>query len=391
MPRRVAIRASGHPHLRATHHTLEVTRDEAVTSRATCVVGVGASAFPPELHLLRGPVRITVAAGPGGRQTGQAVINPDHQVDRRVVVRRSDWSDPDTLAIRSEITAVDLDPALRTALGRPDTPVLVTVEEIAPPPPLVLVHHPAAGPLPGRADRLWRYADATASLAGVSPGPGRTGRRAALPPVTADGVVAATLSGPLDQAPARAVRWLVTAVRQGARLLAPGADATTVALLAAGLPPAPAVRLGTVDRRALRQPAILGLLRYGPLPTVLALAPADAEPVLGPLAAGDSGGRPLAVPVDLIDAGVQLRWTTVAEALPELAGSGASSVTVVLGSREPADTPVVLAEVAQALQAAGVSPRLVAEALRGWGVGRSEVYRWLAAGGGDRPDRSGGG
>lgn len=373
-PRRVTIRASGHPHLGGTHHkTLEVTRDEAVTSRATCVVGVSAEAFPPQLHLLRGPVRITVAAG-GGRLAGRAVINPEHQVDRRMVVRRSDRSDPDTLAIRSEITAADLDPQLRTALGQPGTPVLVTVEEIATPPPLVLLHRPAAGPLPGRADRLWRYADTTVSLDGV---PAGTGRRVTTPPpVTAGEVVAATLSGSLDQAPARAVGWLVAASRQGARLLAPGADATSVALLAAGLPPAPAVRLGTVDRRTVRQPAIVGLLRYGPLPAVLTLAPADAEPVLGPLAAGDAATRPLALPVELVDAGVQLRWTTVAGALPELSRSGAGPVTVVLGRREPATAPADLSDVVRALAGAGVSPRLVADALRGWGIGRSEVYRW---------------
>jgi hypothetical protein len=74
--------------------------------------------------------------------------------------------------------------------------------------------------------------------------------------------------------------------------------------------------------------------------------------------------------------GVQLRWTTLAAALPRLAGSGSDRVTIVLGSREQATAPVELADLARSLLAAGVPARTLAEALRGWGVGRAEVYRW---------------
>ena len=375
--RRVTVRASGHPQLRGTHHkSLEITREEAVTGRATCVVGVAAGEFPPELHLLRGPVRITVAAGPGARLAGHAVINPDHRVDRRLVVRRSDRVDPDTLANRADFTAADLDPALRAALSQPGAPVTMDIEEVRAPPPLVLVNSPAAGPLPGRWGWLWRYADASVSFGAGMAGSAGADLAAALRSVTAGGVVAASVSAPLDQAPARAIGWLVAAAEHGARLLAPAADATTGTLLAAGLAPAPAVRLGTVDRRSVRRPAIAGLLRHGPVPVVLTLALADAEPVLGPLATGEAGSRPVAVPAELVDVGVQLQWTTLAAALPRLAGSGGDPVTIVLGSREQATAPVELADLARSLLAAGVPARSLAEALRGWGVGRAEVYRW---------------
>jgi hypothetical protein len=298
---------------------------------------------------------------------GQAVINPGHEVERRLVVRRSGRSDPDTLANHADFAADDLDSTLRTALERAGAPVAVTVAEIGPPAPLVLVGAPAADPRgrPGRPGRLWRHADATVALdATFDPA-------SALTVVAAGGVVAATLAVPLDRAPPRAIGFLLAAAEQGARLLAPAADDASVALLAAGLAPAPALRLGAIDRRAARSPAVAAMLRLAPLPSVLTVSPADAELVLGPLAAG---GRRIAVPSAEIDVGVQLQWTSATAALPRLAGSG-GPVTVVLAAREQA-TPVDVSDVAHALLDAGVPARTLADALRPWGLTRSEVYRW---------------
>jgi hypothetical protein len=401
LPRRVTIRASGHPEIRGTHHkSIEVTRDREITGRATCVVGVSAGKFPAELHLLRGPVRITIAASGarpddraappddhpvdhpvdrpgerpvdpagGGRLVGQAVINPGHEVERRLVVRRSGRSDPDTLANHADFAADDLDSTLRTALERAGAPVAVTVAEIGPPAPLVLVGTPAAD-LPGRPGRLWRHADATVPLDGAfDPASARK-------VVAAGGVVAATLAVPLDRAPPRAISFLLAAAEQGARLLAPAADDASVALLAAGLTPAPALRLGAIDRKAARSPAVAAMLRLAPLPAVLTVSPADAEQILGPLAAGPTpaGGRRIAVASAEIDVGVKLQWTSVTAALPRLAGSG-GPVTVVLAAREQA-TPIDVSDVAHALLDAGVPARTLADALRPWGLTRSEVYRW---------------
>lgn len=372
-PPSAVIRARGHANISARHHkTIELTRDEAITPRATCVVGVAAEEFPPELHLLRGQVRITISAGDASI-SGHAVINPVHEVSRRLVIRRSTRSDVDTLANRADFAADALDRLLRAELGRPGLPVTMAVEEIRPRQPLLLLGDPTGAALPGRAGRLWRHADATVSFADDRASRPSAQADAALRTLADGGTVAATLPSSLERSSAEVTRWLVAAGRLGARLAAPAADVAAVALLAAGVPPTPTVRLGRVDRRMARRTAIAGQLRLGSLPVVITLAPDDVAHLLGPIAEGDDA-RPVAVPDRSVDVGTRMNWTTLAEAVPDLSTYDTSEVTIVLAARERSAVTAEVRDVARALLAAGVSARNVSEALKPWGISRDEIY-----------------
>ena len=335
MGRQAVVHATGHPNIRATHaKTLEVTAEPTITARATCVVGVAAALDPVALGLLRGPVRITVAAG-GRSASGDAVVHPSHEVSDRIVVRRSASGDADTLAVGSTLVAADLDRALVAALARPGAVVTLTVAERGPRRPLVLLGTPAAAPPTGRLGLLWRHAD------GV---------------LDEGGIVAAT-------APTAA--WLAEAARRGARFASlDGSAGPTPALLAAGLPATPALWLGRVGRREARRPEIAGLLAAPPVPAVLTVPVADAESVLGHSAA--------AVEDDPLDVGIAVTWTDNAAAAVEAFPGEAA--TVVLPARGDAAERVDLGAVVRALSA----PRTLSEALGPLGATRRRVYDVLA-------------
>ncbi|WP_329106760.1 DUF371 domain-containing protein [Micromonospora sp. NBC_01699] len=378
--RRALVRGHGHPRIRATHaKTLEFTHDTEVTERATCVVGVAAVLDPAELGLLRGRVRYTVEAA-GYEATGEATINPDHAVRDGLVLRRSHHNDPGTLAVAATLTAEDLDRELAAALTDPATAVTLTLVEVTPPAPLVLLR-PAGSAVPaGRLDLLWRHADATVDLVGVRE------PVAAAAVVERAGIVAVTLPGPADGLSTPALGWLsAAAAGTGARfalLNAPGGPAEV--LFAAGLPPTPALLLGRVDRRAVRRPEVEVSLRSALAPTVLVLPVDEVDAVLEHVVAATPARR-VAVPDGQSDVGTAMRWTTAERTGAAVRRLGLPEVTVVLASSPATDQPVDLDALVRALATAGVSPRTLSEALAPFGLTRRRVYDALG------PDRSPGG
>lgn len=391
--RRAVVRGRGHPDLRATHgKTLELTAAPEVTARATCVVGVAAHLDPDELAMPRGRVAVTLAAG-GLAAAGEAVVNPDHDARERAVVRRSGERDPDTLLLHSSLTARDLDAALVAALADPRTEVVLTVTELDRPRPLVLLGRPGVVPA-GRLGRLWRGADAAVDAAGNAAGPGK-------PPgghldrladgildavLDAGGVVAVRLDGPVE-AVGPAAGWLAAAAGRGARFAVlpdPSPAGPLPALLAAGLPAAPALWLGTLGRRDLRRAELADLLRAPPVPTVLRVPPADAAAVLGPIAAA-SPEAVVAVEEDPLDVGVGLARLPAAGCVAAVERFPGEAAYVVLPAAAAAGVRVALPPVARALVAAGVPARTVSEALRPLGLDRRTLYRALDDGRGDGP------
>lgn len=361
--RRVVLHARGHANIRATHaKTLEFTADPAIGPRATCVAGVGLALDPASVAALRGPVRLTVEAG-DLRASGTAVINPGHQLSDRLVVRRAATGGPETLAVLSTLVASDLDAALVAALARPDGDVRLTVEEDAARRPLLLVR--AAGdPAPtGRLGAVWEQADLRVRL-----------DRPPLPAPEFDGgdivAVLATGTDQLD-APAGPVRdWLSAAAAGGARFRVVNRDALLDVLLAAGLPGAPVRWLGRADRRTARE----RLVEPFDVPTVLAVAPADAAAVLGRLADADPA-RPVAVESDALDLGVAVDWTTAAGAVDTVARHPGVPL-VVVAARAAGPVGDLLA-VARALVDAGVPARTVGGALDAFGLDRRALYAAL--------------
>ncbi|MCI0687139.1 MAG: DUF371 domain-containing protein [Sporichthyaceae bacterium] len=379
--RRAVIRARGHPLIRASHDkTLELTTEQVMTARATCVVGVRAELDLVALALLRGRVRLTLSAA-GHQVTGTATINPEQAIAGRVVLRRSDQTDPDTLAVRSSLTARELSPELIAALAGGDSTVTLTVEEVVPRQALVLLGPPRPGEATGRRSLLWRAADAAVDLAGETE-PGRAAQRAAgLEVVRAGGTVAANVGSPETAAPAAAVEWLSAAAAAGARF-APVSGGTDplLALVAAGLPSAPALWLGRLDRRAVRQPETAALLRNLAVPAVLTVPVAQPEPVLDAIAA-TSPGRRIAAPDGELDLGLGLTWTTVEHAATMIKQCPDMDAPLILAAVPGADA-TQLTVLVRALAEAGIPARTLADALRPAGVTRRWIYDTLAT-----PDR----
>ena len=115
---RVVVRGVGHPNIRATHRTtLMFTKDKEISLRADCVLLVGCdkalSDFPEEFkRLARSPDRtIKVRLIVGGLEeeiTGYGDPGLTYTDSRDIVVRRSIYTCPRTLAVRADKAAIDI-------------------------------------------------------------------------------------------------------------------------------------------------------------------------------------------------------------------------------------------------------------------------------------------
>lgn len=367
MGRSVVVRARGHREIRATHgKTLELTRETGISARATCVVGVAAELEPGEVGLLRGRVTVTVEAA-GRSATGSAVVNPGHDVRDRLVIRRSRWSDVDTLAVGSTLTADDLDPGLAAALTDPDTVVTLTVTEAGPVPPLVLLVA-ADGAAPG--GRLGRFAAAARSTVDLC----RLGRgRLPLGDLEPGATVVARLPARSSAGSPELAAWFAAAAERGARFAATDLVWPLPALAAAGLPPAPAVWSGHVGKRELRDPAVADLLAAPPVPVACEVPVGEAAAVLARVAGADPAHR-VAVGDDALDVGIAVEWLAAGDAAASIAGRTAETVPVVVPSRPGGARRLEVDAVLRALAAAGVAPRTLSEALAPLGISRRQIY-----------------
>jgi len=121
------IRARGHKNIRATHRsTLEVTREDSLTQRGDCIVAVSADKalrdIAPEVRggVRRGwPVAVVIEAG-GFRDYSLGWGDPGLELSDpvRIVVRKSSYISPNTLAVRASKAAADLDRRLVEILKR---------------------------------------------------------------------------------------------------------------------------------------------------------------------------------------------------------------------------------------------------------------------------------
>ena len=125
----------GHPAVRATHgKTIELTPDDAITERATCVIAVGCT---PPPRPLAGALRLTITAGVASFSL-TARGNPSWDPAGPAVIRRSALRLAGTFATHSDAAARDLPRALVAGLRDPERKVTVDVEPIPGPPTAVL-------------------------------------------------------------------------------------------------------------------------------------------------------------------------------------------------------------------------------------------------------------
>jgi len=112
------IHAKGHPNITAKHKTtLEITKDNHLTPRGDCIVAIAADKGFAELsdefkERLRGGCAVEVTIGCGGlfdtiRARGNPNLTFTHPKD--IIIRKSDFTCPRTLAINADKAACDID------------------------------------------------------------------------------------------------------------------------------------------------------------------------------------------------------------------------------------------------------------------------------------------
>ena len=109
--------AYGHPNILGTHKTtLEFTKDEELTMRGDCIVGVKADFELEKLkELIKKPgnkkITITMQTSskyPKIKETVFAELNPGFNNDKELVIRKTDFVSERTIAISSNKAASDL-------------------------------------------------------------------------------------------------------------------------------------------------------------------------------------------------------------------------------------------------------------------------------------------
>jgi hypothetical protein len=371
--REVRLAAAGHPAVTGRHdRTLELTAEDAITARATCILGVAAGPLPGDLPALRGRVRLTIGAA-GRSAAVEGEVNPGFASAERLVVRRSDHVDPDTFLVNASASAADLPADLLAVLATPGEPITAVAEELADPPAVLLVLTPGA--VPAEVARLAAQADLVVDLTGpgaAAPAvpltaPRRHGLPSHLTGARTVVVLAADLADPVARTAA-----LLPAARVVVWPPRPGADL----LLAAGHPGVPLLDPGPALRR---DPA--ARLAAAAVPTVLHVPePPPADPAApDPTWLTDLRAalprHALLLPDPAVGWGVAARTVGPGEPAGDLRGLRRAPYAVLLPPPGRPPLAVDPAELARLLRAAGSTGRDTAAVLTDLGLPRKEAYR----------------
>ncbi len=138
---REEVVARGHPNVRATHKTtLEVTKEEELTLRGDCIIGVKADKslkdFNDEIKdwLRMGkPILVEIVLPDYGlkdylKAFGSPKLTFRHETD--IVIRKSDFVCDRTLAIKSNKSAKDINREMIELLRDPKTELLLIVKPL---------------------------------------------------------------------------------------------------------------------------------------------------------------------------------------------------------------------------------------------------------------------
>lgn len=129
------VEARGHPNIRATHRTtLEITKDKELTPRGDCIIGVRANKSVADLSLefkeaLRNPRSILIAELIVGDlrdlvlAQGSSLLR--HENRQKMILRKSEYIDDATLAVRANKAAHDLRRDLVDLLRDPEAVLLI--------------------------------------------------------------------------------------------------------------------------------------------------------------------------------------------------------------------------------------------------------------------------
>jgi hypothetical protein len=368
--RTVAFTAAGHSAIIGSHSkTLEVTAEPAVTSRATCVIGVHAQIPASALRALRGRVRVELSCGEL-RDEVEGEVNPYYSAPDRWVARRSALLSPDTFLVNATRGAADLDRALVHALADRSAALEVVVRELAVPDLVVLVIIGGVAPvgLPPQLAALAEQADAVVDLAAADLRGGRLGLGAAARTVIVHARDLAE-AGEVGQLPSLAGRRVRVAVWPSG----PGAEL----LVAAGEPTHPVLYAGTVPSRAARRRELARRIEGSGL--VAAVTPRLDDPAGTLDLIGRLPGHAVLLPDPSVGWGVAADRLNPRQADDRLhAGVRALERHPSLAFLPPrrAEPPLVVQPeaLAAALRAAGLSGRSVRDLIGELGGDRRGVY-----------------
>lgn len=131
------ITAYGHQNILSNHKTtLQVTKDLEITKRADCIIGVNADKSTSELpewlkmHLnSRGKILFTIIVD-GLKIKGEAQGHPNltFESHKDIVFRRSSFISDRTIAINSNLSAIDLSIEMKEKLKDRNTKLKIIIQ-----------------------------------------------------------------------------------------------------------------------------------------------------------------------------------------------------------------------------------------------------------------------
>ena len=142
------IEFSGHENIRSNHKkTLEITRESHLTPRGDCIVGVNAKSgcadLPDELKnkLRNSDSKVTISIKVGNdifviEGRGHPSLILSHAED--IVIRKSDFVCPRTLAVKCDKASDLLPRSMVTLLQNPETVGILTIIVKSPEDPIAL-------------------------------------------------------------------------------------------------------------------------------------------------------------------------------------------------------------------------------------------------------------
>ena len=132
---RYKFHAYGHPNVLGTHKTtLEFTKDEEITLKGDCIVGVKADFDIDEIKKFIKRLqnkRITIIIETSDRKILEKIaaeLNPGFNSDKEFVIRKTDFVSERTFAIKSNKAAFDLKRELISYLKDKKSKVSVIIE-----------------------------------------------------------------------------------------------------------------------------------------------------------------------------------------------------------------------------------------------------------------------
>jgi uncharacterized protein len=121
------FRCFGHPNIRAKHSkTIEFTKDAEIGVKADCIIGVKADFESLELKEFKGRILIVVESEDVTDEF-HAMVNPDYNDDREVVLRKGQYLSERTFGIMLNKGADGLKREIANKMRKSGKEMLVTI------------------------------------------------------------------------------------------------------------------------------------------------------------------------------------------------------------------------------------------------------------------------